>query len=88
MQNTEQIFCLARKKSKGEEQFYIDDFRKVIIYNSIPDALRDLHAYKCKDLTIDLMMLVYGNRQNAIKFTQANNSDLLRALKYLMETRP
>ena len=42
------VFCLSEKKSKGEEQFYNDDFRKVIIYNSIPDALRDLHVYKCK----------------------------------------
>ena len=40
-----------------------------------------------KDLTIDLIMLAYGNRQNAIKFTRANNSDLLGALKHLMETR-
>ena len=39
-----------------------------------------------KDLTIDLSILVYGNRQNAMKFARANNCDLLRALKHLMET--
>ena len=32
-------------------------------------------------------MLAYGNRANAMKFARANNSDLLRALKHLMETR-
>ena len=40
-----------------------------------------------KDLTIDLAMLAYGNRQSAIKFARANNSDLLQALKHLMGTR-
>ena len=32
-------------------------------------------------------MLAYGNRPNAMKFARANNSNLLRALKHLMETR-
>ena len=40
-----------------------------------------------KDLAINLWMPAYGNRQNAITFARANNSDLLRALKHLMETR-
>ena len=34
-----------------------------------------------EDLTIELMMVAYGNWQNAIKFARANNSNLLRALK-------
>ena len=38
-----------------------------------------------KDLTIHLTMVSYGNPQNAIKFALANNSDLLRALKNLMD---
>ena len=40
-----------------------------------------------KDLTINLTKVAYGNRQNAITFAWANNSDLLRALKHFMETR-
>ena len=40
-----------------------------------------------KDLTIELTMVAHGNRQNAIKLARANNSDLLRALKHLIETR-
>ena len=39
-----------------------------------------------KDLAINLTLVAYGNRQNAITFTRANNSDLLRALKHFMET--
>ena len=40
-----------------------------------------------KDLTIHLMMFAYANWLKPIKFTRANNSDLLRALKYLIEAR-
>ena len=40
-----------------------------------------------KDLATNQTMVAYGNRQNAIMFTRADNSDLLRALKHLMETR-
>ena len=40
-----------------------------------------------KDLEISLTMVVYGNRQNAIVFPRANNSELLQVLKHLMETR-
>ena len=32
-------------------------------------------------------MVAYGNRQNAIAFARAHNSNLLRALKHLLETR-
>ena len=68
-------FSAHRKKSKAKEQ----------LYNSIPDALRDSHISNAKDLTIDLAMLFYGNRQNAKKFAQANNFDFLRALKHVMD---
>ena len=53
-------------------------------YNSIPDSLSGLNA---KHLTIGLAMLAYGNRRNTLKFARANNSDLLRELKQLMETK-
>ena len=80
-------FLTFEKESKGKEQFYNDHFRKVVIYNSIPDARFTRFSYiplNANDLTIDLTMLVYGNQQNAIKFTRENNSDLFRGLKYLM----
>ena len=40
-----------------------------------------------KDLAINQTMIVYGNWQNATTFARANNSDLLRSLKHLIETR-
>ena len=40
-----------------------------------------------KDLAINHTMVAYGNRQNATAFARANNSDLLRSLKHLIETR-
>ena len=40
-----------------------------------------------KDLTTNLTMVAYGNRQNATTFARANISDLSRSLKHLMETR-
>ena len=40
-----------------------------------------------KDLAIKHTMVAYGNRQNATAFARANNFDLLRSLKHLMETR-
>ena len=47
-QYTKNIFWPPEERSKTEEQFYNDDFRKVVIYNSISDALRDLHTSECK----------------------------------------
>ena len=40
-----------------------------------------------KDLAINHTTVVYRNRQNATAFARANNSNLLRSLKHLMETR-
>ena len=39
---------LWKKKSNPKEQFYNNDFMKVVIDNSILDAQRDLHTSKCK----------------------------------------
>ena len=41
------FFSLGRK-SKAKEQFYNNDFRKAVVFNSIADALRHLHTSKCK----------------------------------------
>ena len=40
-----------------------------------------------KYLAINQMMVAYGKQQNATAFARANNFDLLRSLKHLMETR-
>ena len=40
------IFCSPKKKSKSQNNKYNNDFRRVVISNSIPDALCDLHTSK------------------------------------------
>ena len=47
-QYTEKIFCHSIKKSKTKELFYNSSFRKVVIYNSTPDALLDSHTSRYK----------------------------------------
>ena len=79
------IFCFHEKKQSQKKNN--DDFQNVVICDWIPNTLRDLQTSDVKDLIINLATLAYGNRANATKFAQANNSDLLRALKHLMETR-
>ena len=81
-------FSVFRKKDQDQKLFCNNDFRTVIIYNSIPDALRDFHASECKRLhnrTYDGCL--WKPTKNATKFARANNSNLLRALKHLIETR-
>ena len=75
----QKIFTVLRKKkSKTKEQFYNNDF--ITQYQ--------MHTSECKKYrTIELTMVTYGNRLNATKFAQANNYDLLRALKHLIKTR-
>ena len=86
-QDTEKIFCPPKEMSKAQTKKK-HNFWKVVISNSIPDELRNLHTsrYK-KNLAINLTRGGYGNRQNVIRLARENNSDLLRALKHLMETK-
>ena len=84
----QKIISVLRKKKKSKaKNKNNDDFRNVVIYDETPNALCDSHTSDAKDLAINLAVLAYGNRPNAIKFARANNSDLLRAVKHLIETR-
>ena len=84
---TKKIFCPPKKRAKlktkklttifGKSVFLIKWRRRYAIYMP-PNT---------KDLAINQTMVAYGNRQNATAFARANNSDLLRSLKHLMETR-
>ena len=48
-EGNENIFGSLKKMSKAKnEKKYNDNFRKVVISNLLPDALRDLHASKYK----------------------------------------
>ena len=72
-------FSVLRKKRPNS------DFRKVVISSSIPDGLHKILTSKYKRPRNKPNDCAYENRQNAITFTRANNSDLLRALKHVME---
>ena len=73
-------FLSSEKKSKAKSKKYNDDFQKVVISDQIPDALRDLHASKYQRLC---------NKPNngCLCKPAKRNSDLLRSLKHLKETR-
>ena len=58
-------------------------FRKLLFLTKY----RMRYAMYMPSNTKDQTMVVYGNRQNAIALARANNFDLLRSLKHLMETR-
>ena len=40
-------FLTSIKNEQNKEQLYNNDFWKVVIYNSLLDALRDLHTSEC-----------------------------------------
>ena len=58
--------------SKAKCKKYNNGFRTAVIFNSIPDAIH--LPPNTKDLAINLAMVAYGKRQNAIMFARANNS--------------
>ena len=47
-QDTKRFSVLRKKRAKLNTKKYDHDFQKVVIFNSIPDALRDLHTSKYK----------------------------------------
>ena len=75
------IFSFLRKKEQRLKNItttfgkwlFITQYRIIYAIYKAPNA---------KDLARNLMMVAYENRQNAIMFARANNSDLLRALKW------
>ena len=86
MQELKKISVL-RKKEQSQKQkitttfgtsLFMIKYRKHYAIYILPNT---------KDLAINHTMVPYGNRQNATAFARANNSDLLRSLKHLMETR-
>ena len=80
-------FLSSEKKTKPKTKENNDDFWKVVISNKYWMRYAVYMPPNTKDLAINQMMVAYGNRQNATAFARANNSDLLRSLKHLMETR-
>ena len=84
-QGAENIFCSPEKRARLGNNF-ITTFGKSLFITHYRMRYAMYIPLNAKDLTIDLTMHAYGNRQIAIKFARANNSDLLQALKHFMET--
>ena len=76
-----------KKKSKAKIKKIATTFGKSLFLIQYRMRYAIYTPPNTKDLAINQTMVAYGNRQNATAFARANNSDLLRSLKYLMETR-
>ena len=80
------IFCPPKKRSKVKKKI-TTTFGKSLFLIKYRMRYAIYMPPNTKDLAINQTMVAYGNRQNATAFARANNSDLLRSLKHLMETR-
>ena len=84
----QKYFLSSKKKEQSSEQKDITTtFGKSLFLTQYRMRYAIYIPPNTKDLAINLTMVAYGKRQNAITFTRAKNSDLFRALKHLMETR-
>ena len=81
------IFCPAKKRAKLKTKDIITTFGKLLFLTKYRMRYTIHMPPNTKDLAINRTMVAYGNRQNAIAFARASNSDLLRSQKHLMETR-
>ena len=78
----QQIFSdLQKKRAKPRSNFITTTFRKLLFLTQYRSRYAIYTPLNANDVAIELTMVAYGNWQNATKFAQANNSDLLRALK-------
>ena len=86
-QETKKIFCLPKKRAKPKTKKITTTFGKSLFLLIYRMRYAIYMPPNTKDLAINQTMVAYGNRQSATAFARANNSDLLRSLKHLMETR-
>ena len=80
-------FSVLRKKIKAKNKKITTTFGKSLFLIKYQMRYAIYIPPNTKDLAINLTMVAYGNRENATTFARANNSDLLRELKHLTETR-
>ena len=80
-----EIFCPPKKEQSSKQINITTTFGKSLFLTHYRMRYAIYLPTNTKDLVINLTMVAYGNRQNAITFTRANNSDLMLALKHLME---
>ena len=81
------IFCPPKKRAKLKTKSITTTLGKSLFLTKHRMRYGIYIPLNTKDLAINPSMVAYGNRQNATAFARANNSDLLRLLKHLIETR-
>ena len=81
------ISVLRKKRAKPKTKKITTTFGKWLFLTKYRMRYVIYMPPNTKDLAINQTMVAYGNRPNATAFARANNSDLLRSLKHLMETR-
>ena len=82
-----EYFLFCKKKSKPKTKKILTTFGKSLFLIKYRIRYAIFMPPNTKELAINQTMVTYGNRPNATAFARANNSDLLRSLKHLMETR-
>ena len=82
------IFLFTETKSKAKNKKITATFGKSLFLIKYRMRYAIYLPPNTKNLAINQPMIAYGNLQNATAFARANNFDLLRSLKHLMETRP
>ena len=80
-------FLSSKKKTKLKRKNIPTTFGKLLFLTEFRMRYAIYTPPNTKDLAINQTMVAYGNRQNAIAFVRADNSDLLRSLKHLMKAR-
>ena len=84
--NKKILFSEKKSKSKAQNKKNITaTFGKSLFLTQYRMRYAICIPPNTKDPAINLTMVAYGNRQSAITFARANNSDLLWALKHFME---
>ena len=78
---------LRRKRAKPKTKKITTTFGKLLFLIKYRMRYAIYMPPNTKDLATNQTMVADGNRQNATAFARANNTDLLRSLKHLMETR-
>ena len=80
-------FLSSKKKTKLKRKNIPTTFGKLLFLTEYRMSYEIYTPPNTKDLAINQTMVAYGNRQAAIAFAWANNLDLFRLLKHLIETR-
>ena len=87
-QETKKIFCFSKKEQSQKQKKITTTFGKSLVLIKYRMRYAIYMPPNTKALAINETMVANGNRQNATAFARAHDSDLLRSLKHLMETRP